>query len=428
MITETSLSLLATPGGLAKTDHLFAGWAAAPDGYTGFGSNEISGTRAITTGENRVYAVWVPKVQKVKRKAALLEDGSFFLLDETSAPLLTGVADFEESSMGSPYWLLALMDNGSLRSWGDNSAGQLGIGSYSSVDEAPVDITGLTGTPVKMVLQYQTAYVLTDAGNLYGWGKDTGPLSPAGSGQYVASPEELLSGVSDFSAGSNFAAAVLDTGGIQTAGLNGYGQLGDGTTVDRDTFGPTDPAAAGVEKIVSGYHHTLALTEDGTLLGFGYDRYDQLGELGFIDSQVTAPTQITTGVTDVFARRDVSFVITAAGEVFSTGYEALGGLGRTLESWEAWLEVPLFFPEAGDVADIAPVFDRTSYILTEGGDLYFCGKIPTSYSSPDEPPTLLEENVGGAWPVDDWIRILLNDGSYSTVSQSSTNIFVRSYP
>ena len=73
------------------------------------------------------------------------------------------------------------------------------------------------------------------------------------------------------SAGEGHTCAILDDGSVACWGGNQYGQLGDGTTTNRDT--PTQTASLGVDRtavaITSGYSHTCALLDDGSVVCWG---------------------------------------------------------------------------------------------------------------------------------------------------------------
>lgn len=71
--------------------------------------------------------------------------------------------------------------------------------------------------------------------------------------------------------------AASDT--ILAWGDNLYGQLGDGTRTDRGTPVPVSlPPGTTVTGIATGDNHSLALTSTGTVLGWGRNRFGQLGD------------------------------------------------------------------------------------------------------------------------------------------------------
>ncbi|MER5641019.1 hypothetical protein ABT095_29220 [Kitasatospora sp. NPDC002227] len=95
-----------------------------------------------------------------------------------------------------------------------------------------------------------------------------------------------LSGVAALGTGT-LSAAVTTTGAVRTWGDNFIGELGDGTTTNRLTpvavcaVGESAPCAqglTGVTAVTSGTGHGVALRSDGSVVGWGWNTSGQVGD------------------------------------------------------------------------------------------------------------------------------------------------------
>ena len=69
---------------------------------------------------------------------------------------------------------------------------------------------------------------------------------------------------------------IKTDGSLWGFGRNDTGQLGDGTTTNRNT--PTMIISSGVAQVACGYKHTLVLKTNGSLWTSGHNCYCQLGD------------------------------------------------------------------------------------------------------------------------------------------------------
>ena len=168
-------------------------------------------------------------------------------------------------------------------------------------------------------------------GALYAWGDNThGQLGPGGNrhsltqvvwpaGELAAAGLESNTGWGSVFAGGNHTVAIRADGSLWAWGNNIQGQLGDGSTLDRNTPRRVQPPGAPDMRwaLASLYDdHTLAIGEDGTLWAWGANWNHQLGS-GTQDNVLT-PVRImsctywryvSTGFQHTFAiRRDGSLM------------------------------------------------------------------------------------------------------------------------
>jgi hypothetical protein len=171
----------------------------------------------------------------------------------------------------------AVMHDGAVDCWGDNTSGQLGTGDTSPVaDVGTALVTGATGVAAGGVF----ACALT-AGDPFCWGTSDPTLLPLGA-DGGAPPSGMpvdmtaLAGARMIASANNHACAIMADGSVACWGLNDHGQCGDGTTTNRDVPG-TVAGIANAITIAAGALHTCAWTHDG-LYCWGDDSYGQLGD------------------------------------------------------------------------------------------------------------------------------------------------------
>jgi alpha-tubulin suppressor-like RCC1 family protein len=119
--------------------------------------------------------------------------------------------------------------------------------------------------------------------------------------------------------------ALKTDGTLWTWGLNQWGQLGDNTTIDKHT--PTQIGIATDWRfIATGTYHTLALKTDGTLWAWGANFDGRLGDGTNIDKYT--PTQIGTGTwQSIAAGISHSAAIKTGGTLWTWGGNFQGQLG-----------------------------------------------------------------------------------------------------
>ena len=249
---------------------------------------------------------------------------------ESGIPKLVKMGSDYSAIAGGGDHSLALKTDGTLWAWGHNNYGQLGNGS--NVDMA-YDIGGLS-TFVKVGSGYTAiaagdgqSFALKADHTLWAWGGNDGVTQKTpmriGSGyvriaaggyhllaqqadgtlwefryyyaQRVDNPTKVLVGNDyvTFSAGGVHSLALKADGTLWAWGGNGYvsgneyGQLGDGTNVEK-----TAPVqiGSGYAAVAAGGAHSLAMKADGTLWAWGNNKYGQLGDGTKVDKY--SPVQV----------------------------------------------------------------------------------------------------------------------------------------
>ena len=239
-------------------------------------------------------------------------------------PGLTGVT----AVAAGAYQSLALRSDGTVWSWGFNALGQLGDGTTTD-RRRPVAVAGLTGVKAVATGVFHNVALRTD-GTVWTWGwNGTGQL---GDGTAIDRHRPIrvasLAGMTSVSAGAYHTVATRGSDGTVWAwGWNGYGQLGEGTTVDHAT--PTIVAGlTGVVSVSAGYLHNVALTGDGRAFAWGWNGTGQLGDGTTVDRHAAVVVRGLSGrTTAVSAGPYHSLAIAASGRVAGWGFNGLGALG-----------------------------------------------------------------------------------------------------
>ena len=190
---------------------------------------------------------------------------------------------------------LALKADGTLRAWGRNNYGQLGDSTTTQRDLPVTVIRYAQGPAVSGVVAIATganhSLALLSDGTVLTWGYNG--YGQLGDGTTVVrytpvqvvldAQQTLLRGIIAIAAGDNYSLALRSDGTVLAWGYNGYGQLGDGSTTSRYypvrvTDGSTTAPITQIQAIAAGYNHALAVKADGKAMGWGNNNYAQVGD------------------------------------------------------------------------------------------------------------------------------------------------------
>jgi alpha-tubulin suppressor-like RCC1 family protein len=106
----------------------------------------------------------------------------------------------------------------------------------------------------------------------------------------------LGTGAATVATGSGYTCALRASGAVACWGFNAFGQLGDGTTVDRSTPAPVVGLSSGVTDLATGGFHACVLTRSGGVKCWGGNFYGQVGDG---QNQAGGPNQDTSVPVDV---------------------------------------------------------------------------------------------------------------------------------
>jgi alpha-tubulin suppressor-like RCC1 family protein len=227
----------------------------------------------------------------------------------------------------------ALSNNGNVFCWGYNGAG-FGDGSMGSPLPKKIDFGG----PVMALgLRNYTACVVTSGGGVKCWGSNF--YGQIGDGTLIDRPSPtdvsgLSSGIVDVSPGGLITCALTVNGTVKCWGANESGELGDGITT-HVTCNGTDCSKVPVNvsgltnatAITTGGGHACVLKGDQTFACWGDNSYGELG----IGTTVSHNTPVAVPSLSGFwisAGDETTCAVDTSQDVRCWGYGAFGQLGN----------------------------------------------------------------------------------------------------
>jgi len=265
------------------------------------------------------------------------------------------------------YHTCAILIDDKIKCWGNNFYGKLGLGNTTPGfgdgpnemgDNLPAVDLGTDQPIVGFSAGHDHSCVLFGNGSIKCWGKgsygELGLGDPATRGDEANEMGNNLPTVNlgtgktavAISAGAYHTCAILNDGSVKCWGYNASGQLGLGDTNDRgDQPGemgdnlPTVDLGAGKTAVAigTGYFHSCAVLNDGTLKCWGGNKHGNLG-LGDTNSRGDGPNEMGDNLppidlgsgalaTAVTGGNDVTCVVLQGNALKCFGNNQYGGLG-----------------------------------------------------------------------------------------------------
>jgi alpha-tubulin suppressor-like RCC1 family protein len=271
--------------------------------------------------------------------------------------------------------------------WGRNDSGQLGNGTGTN-SSVPVAVANPGTGPVSWVSLSaggSTTCGITTNGDAYCWGLRVGAGSTIVAPLRVTDPADGAVTWTSINVGAGHACGVAEGGNGYCWGNNGRGQLGDGT--DDDSSVPvelSDPAFGPVrwEMIDAGSDHTCGVTTDGWAHCWGENAKGQLGDGTTTDRNV--PTRVaypstgfvpwvsvSAGASSLFHGHTCGLTVDA--EAYCWGSDSLGKLGNNTYG-DSWVPYPVnyHYPDPVEWVSISAGQNHSGG-LKASGDAYLWG-------------------------------------------------------
>ncbi len=224
----------------------------------------------------------------------------------------------------------ALLETGQVQCWGANSDGQLGndVGNRSP---KAVLVKNMAGRATAITAGGVHTCALLEDGRVQCWG-DNSAFQLATTGQRSVTPVTipLPQKARAIAAGGAHTCAILEDGSVTCWGDNRSGQLGDGTKVKRYQPVSVQNLGGRAVAITAGHAHTCALLTDGRVRCWGNNYYGQLGD-GTTDARYSPVTvkNLRGPIVQIQAGGWHTCALTDKGRAFCWGQGIGLGIGST---------------------------------------------------------------------------------------------------
>ena len=220
---------------------------------------------------------------------------------------------------------------GTLFTWGDNSAGQLGDGTTVS-KSSPIQVGTSNWQKISAGKSFSVATIYnggTINTALYTWG--TNGFGQLGDNTIVSKSSPVHIGTSSWSsiaAGDQHALGITSTGALYAWGNNASGQLGDGTTTSKSS--PVHIGTSSWNAISAGYQTSMARqVTTGALYTWGQGAGGAIGDGSLLN--YSSPVQIGASISiswnAIAAGYQFKVATTSANKLYSWGDNTYGELG-----------------------------------------------------------------------------------------------------
>ena len=338
---------------------------------------DTSGARAKAFVGRRIYPVRVYWPARRASQAAPM-----------AAPLAADTPDFIALASATAH-TLALRGDGSVWAWGDNASGQLGNGTTNAADQPIPVLSDSSGTPLTGVVAIAAgrdhSVAVKTNGTVWTWGHNhdgqlgdnsaetTTRLYPVQVLTGAAPTLTPLSGVKMVAASDVHTVALKADGTVWAWGHNAGGYLGTGDTTSRRTAVQVlvlNDVQAIVARGTETSARTLAQRRDGSLWGWGDNRYCQLGDtVAALGNAILTPVRLVNlsalgmGLSYLAQGDSHGLARKPDGSVWSWGGNAQGQVGDGSKTTQC---APIQVPGVSNVETVGAGVDHSLVTLTDG--------------------------------------------------------------
>jgi alpha-tubulin suppressor-like RCC1 family protein len=312
----------------------------------------------VVTPDGRVYAFG-------ENGSGQLGDDS--LVDRPTPTLLNTITGVTSISSGLAHTLARTWDD-QVYSWGSNTSGRLGDGTTSGTRKLPYHIPTLSNV-IAIAAGDAHSLALTSGGHVYSWGENSDGQLGLGSTLDTPTPTEIpgLSGIVAIAAGDTHSMALTASGSLYVWGNDANSRLGDGLTADRTS--PFPLGLIDVAAIAAGDAHSLAMLGNGAVYSWGLGTSGQLGRGN--TSSSTTPTLIPgLWASAIAAAGSNSAAVRFDGVLVAWGDNSSGQIGDTTSPTDRLQPTTVVGPASVSSLSLG---DFHSMVVTPSGELWTWG-------------------------------------------------------
>ncbi|MEW6402320.1 MAG: RHS repeat-associated core domain-containing protein [Chloroflexota bacterium] len=286
----------------------------------------------------------------------------------------------------------ALLSTGAVKCWGRNDNGQLGDGTLSQ-RTTPAAVSGLSSGVTAITTGWTHSCAVLSSGGAKCWGNNTNGQLGDGtttSSNVPVNVTGFAAAITSIKAGSAHTCARTTTGAVKCWGYNTDGEVGDGTTTQRLTATDVSGLTSGVSAITTSNNHTCALMTTNTLKCWGLNGDGQLNNGSLAYSATPLTTVFPSGRDYTYGSASHKHAVTEVSNqssVDSYQYDANGNMTQRVEGGLTYTQT---FDAENRLISVTVSGQTTQFIYDGDGNL-------VKKIKPDGSKTIY---VGGVYEVD----------------------------